>query len=120
MRKVYLLTIAFFSFLSFLSGQEIQMDNIKIGDKLIIGEPSSNSYIHIDIPKNNFIIKRGGLPKISGLQNQHVIVTDISYGKNTIVTFKNARGKKFFKAYKTFSADLAKALETGELVISKS
>ncbi|SNY94641.1 hypothetical protein [Flagellimonas pacifica] len=120
MSKIYLLTIVFFSSLSFLSAQEIQIDTVKIGDKLIIGQPSSNSFIHIDIPRNNFVIKRGGLPNISSLQNQQVMVTDISYGKSTVVTFKNVSGKKFFKVYKTFSTNLDKALETGELMLHKS
>ncbi|WP_168796353.1 hypothetical protein [Flagellimonas onchidii] len=98
------------------NNQEIQ---VQIGDELVLGQPKAASYRHINVPRKNFIIKRGGIANLSSLQNSRVIVTDIVYGAKTQITFKRTNDRKFFRIYKTFTADLENALNNGELVIVK-
>lgn len=100
-----------------LSAQEKFDDLVTIGDTLFIGEPSSNSYEYIDVPRKNFIIKKGGIANISSIENNTVTITDIEKSKSgeTIVTFKKADGNKFFKAYRKLSANLNGAINSGEL-----
>lgn len=102
-----------------MQAQESPIEKVQVGDVLVIGEPSGAHYKHVDVPRKNFIIKRGGIANMSTLTNQHVVVTDIWYGKNPEVTFKRADGKKFFRVYKTFTANLDVAIAAGELKFSK-
>lgn len=97
--------------------QEDYTDFVKVGDELTLGEPAGSSYMHINIPRKNFIIKRGGIPNMSVLENSKVTVTKIVFGKSPEVVFKNTSGKKFFRVYKTLTADLNEAIASGELKI---
>jgi len=90
---------------------------IKIRDPLIISEPSSSSYKFIDVPRKNFIIKRGGIANIGSLHNVNVTVTKIRKGDKPRITFKKSDNRKFFKAYRTLKADLNGAIKSGELKI---
>ncbi len=99
--------------------QENQAQLVKVGDELVLGEPSGSSFKHVAVPRKNFIIKRGGSPNVSSLKNARVTVTHISYGKKTQITFKKTSGKKFFRVYNTLTAHLEDAVESGELKIPK-
>lgn len=97
--------------------QENHVDRIQIGDQLTLGKPSGSHYKHVDVPRKNFIIKRGGIANMSTLINEGITITDIFYGKTAKVTFKRTDGRKFFRVYKTLTADFNRAVETGELKI---
>lgn len=100
--------------------QEDFSNLVKIGDQLTISEPSSSSYKFIDIPRKNFIIKRGGIANIGSLENVKITITKISYGENTVIRFKKSSGGKFFTAYRTLTANLNGAINSGELEIHNS
>ncbi|WP_350286404.1 hypothetical protein [uncultured Croceitalea sp.] len=116
MKQLLVLT-AFFFALASVYAQEDYSEMVKVGDLLYIDAPSANSYKHIDIPRKNFIIKRGGIANMSSIRNTAVIVTKIDTGNDPKVTFKKSNGSKFFNAFRTMSADLNKAIESGELEI---
>ncbi|RDY59521.1 hypothetical protein [Flagellimonas nanhaiensis] len=105
--------LAFFS----VQAQDNHVDRVQIGDQLVLGAPSGSHYKHVDVPRKNFIIKRGGIANLSALVNESVTITDISYGKTSLVTFKRTDGKKFFRVYKTLTARLNEAVDAGEVKI---
>lgn len=113
--KSILFLLMFSLFAHGLNAQENHTDLVKVGDQLVIGEPTGVSYQNINVPRKNFIIKRGGIPNMSTLKSSIVTITKISSSGNPIITFKRSDGKKFFKAYRTLTADLKTAISSGEM-----
>ncbi|MGW9684236.1 hypothetical protein [Flagellimonas sp. 2504JD1-5] len=116
MKYLYTFLIAVLMTFS-VSGQKNQMDVVAVGDELILGSPTGNRYTHVKVPRKNFIIKRGGLPNMASLKNTAIVVTDVVYGEKTLITFKRTDGRKFFRVYKTLSANLEGGIDSGELII---
>ncbi|GMN06879.1 hypothetical protein MTsPCn5_22680 [Croceitalea sp. MTPC5] len=114
MKKLFFLALALF-FLNGLSAQENFKNSINVGDELIISKPSSNDYRFIDVPRKNFIIKRGGIANMASLENNIVRVTKITDSKNPTITIEKANGRKFFRVYRTLKANLNGAINNGEL-----
>lgn len=113
--KSILFLLMFSLFANGLNAQENHTDLVKVGDQLVIGEPTGVSYQNINVPRKNFIIKRGGIPNMSTLKSSIVTITKISSSGNPVITFKRSDGKKFFKAYRTLTADLKTAISSGEM-----
>ncbi len=90
---------------------------IQVGDVLEIGRPEYNTFKHINFPDANFIIKRGGIANYKKAEGQEVIVTSVKEKKNggTEIKIKRNDGGRFFGINTVISADLEKALESGEL-----
>ncbi len=114
MKKLFFLALALF-FLNGLTAQENFKDSINVGDKLIISKPSSNDYRFIDVPRKNFIIKRGGIANMASLENNIVRVTKITNSKNPTITIEKVNGRKFFRVYRTLKVNLNGAINNGEL-----
>ncbi|TXN38051.1 hypothetical protein FVB32_07090 [Flagellimonas hymeniacidonis] len=112
--KPIIVLFAFFLFAFLGNAQENQ---VKIGDQLIIGEPAGTLYQSINVPRKNFIIKKGGIPNMSTLKNSVVTVTKISHSDNPTITFKKSNGRKFFKAYRSLTAELNGAIDSGEMTV---
>lgn len=113
MRKLILLT----TFLFCVFTLQAQTDyNIKAGDLLVLGEPSGSSYKAIAFPKKNIIIKRGAIANFNDLVGKKLVVKQIenSNGSETLI-LKRDDDMNFFRFFPTVKADLAKALELGEL-----
>lgn len=118
MKKPILFLVAFaLSVYSLTAQQENYADLVEIGDELVIDAPSASSYQHINVPRKNFIIKRGGIPDMKTLKSSVVTITKISDDESPVITFKKANGKKFFRVYKTLTADLNAAVASGEIQI---
>lgn len=100
-----------------IQSQNNYNDLVEVGDELVIAKKSGQRYQHIDVPRMNFIIKRGGIANMSSLENRTVTITEIGDGANPSITFKNADGRKFFRVYHTLTANLNRAIESGELKI---
>ena len=113
-----LLFIALLSFLN-INGQE--NPSVNVGDILIMGKPSAQSYQHIHFPKTNFIIKKGGNPNYKALVGDRVIITavDKKQDGNTHVTFKPENGSKFFNSVAVVNASFEKAIEQKEILLQK-
>ncbi|AKA34742.1 hypothetical protein [Flagellimonas lutaonensis] len=113
MRQISFFAVLFF-FFGALNAQDQQ--SVNVGDELIITSPISHNYKYIDVPRKNFIIKRGGIANLKSLENRKAIVKDISTeGDEVVVTLVPANGGKFFNVYRELKADLADALDNGEL-----
>ena len=102
--------------------QERYDDLVKVGDELIIGSPSKTNYQFIEVPRKNFIIKRGGIANMNSLRNDKVTVTKMTFDRssNPIVVLKKSNGAKFFNALRTLKADLNGAISNGELQLKNS
>ncbi len=118
--------ILFFILLSIFSiqaqdGANSSQNAIEVGDKLILGKPSSQMYKHIHFPKTNFIIKKGGVANYKALAGSTVTVTKIDKDQdgNTKITVKRTNGKKFFNTVTMVKANFEKALEEKEILLSK-
>ncbi len=113
--------IALMFSVSLLNAQNVnqEISNVQIGDTFEIGKPETNSYKHINFPRANFIIKRGGIANYKRVEGQKVIVTSIKEKKDgtTQVKIKRINGNRFFGSHTVVSADLKEALESGELEV---
>jgi len=90
----------------------------QVGDVLIIGESNTYKYGHIDFPRLNMIVKRGGIASYKTVYGNEVVVKAVEEKPDgtTEVTLERRNGKKFFRNLKSVKADFNKAIESGELV----
>ena len=95
----------------------IVQEEVEVGDILQIGEPDASRFQHIEFPRPNFIIKKGGIANYKRLEGDKVVVTSIkeTKGGTLQVQIKLANGGRFFRTHSIVSADLKNALESGEL-----
>ncbi len=105
------------SMLNAQSGTNQEITDIKVGDILEIGKPETNTYKHINFPRANFIIKRGGIANYKRAEGEKVVVTAIKEKKDgtTQVKIKRTDGNRFFGSHTVVSADFKKAIASGEL-----
>ena len=99
------------------NAKQVMQEEIEVGDILQIGEPDASRFQHIEFPRPNFIIKKGGIANYKRVEGDKVVVTSIKETKNgTIeVQIKLANGGRFFRTHNVVTADLKNALESGEL-----
>ncbi|UAM99816.1 hypothetical protein K8354_08460 [Polaribacter litorisediminis] len=120
--KKYLITtvIAFITIFS-VTAQESN-GTLKIGDLLEIVKPSGNEFKHINFPKKNFIIKRGGIASNKLVKGEKVVVTKITKEKNggTIISIKQEDGGRFYNAIPSVTVNFEDALKSGEIKFVKS
>lgn len=92
---------------------------VKVGDVFEIGKPETNTYQHINFPRANFIIKRGGIANYKRAEGEKVVVTSIKEKKDgtTLVKIKRTDGNRFFGSHTVVSVDFKEALESGELEV---
>lgn len=90
---------------------------VEVGDVFEIGKPETNKYKHIDFPRANFIIKRGGIANYKRVEGEKVVVTSIKEKKDgtTEIKIKRNDGGRFFGSHKYVEADIDQALASGEL-----
>ncbi len=90
---------------------------VKVGDVFEIGKPESNMYKHIDFPRANFIIKRGGIANYKRAEGEKVVVTSVKEKKDgsTKIKIRRTDGGRFFGSHTVVTADFHDALESGEL-----
>ena len=95
----------------------IVQEEVEVGDILQIGEPDASRFQHIEFPRPNFIIKKGGIANYKRLEGDKVVVTSIkeTKGGTLQVQIKLANGGRFFRTHSVVKADLKNALKSGEL-----
>lgn len=100
-----------------INAQSISPQDVKVGDILEIGRPDAPQFQHIDFPRANFIIKKGGIANYKRVVGNKVMVTDIKEKNDgtLVVKIKKTDGKRFFNSHPVVTADLKNALESGEL-----
>lgn len=102
-----------------LNSQEINA-NVKKGDVFVIVKPSGIDYKHINFPRKNIIIKRGGILTNQLVDGKKVVVTNVTKDKNnaTLIRIETINKTGFYKAIKSVTVDYEKALKSGEIKIS--
>jgi hypothetical protein len=95
---------------------------VETGDVIEIAKPSASTYKYINLPRPNFLIKRGGIVNFNKLNGQKIEISEIKTTKDCKieVLVKRQDGKKFFNTLKTLSIDLDEAVEAGEVKLTKT
>ncbi|WP_299124578.1 hypothetical protein [uncultured Winogradskyella sp.] len=116
MKKIFL-TLLFFGFCFMLSAQTTP----KVGDELVVKEPTAQNYRYIKFPKLNILVKRGKIANYKSVYNATVVVDDVmtKADGSTYVTLKKKDGSKFFGLKSTVKANYNKAIESKELSLTK-
>ncbi|MBU2951192.1 hypothetical protein KO493_10835 [Tamlana agarivorans] len=96
-------------------------NEVKVGDELVINKQNPDKFNHVDFPRLNFIVKRGGLANYNSVDGHVVLVKNVETNANgeTKVTLESKNGKKFFGFLNSVDADYNKALNAGELSVIK-
>ncbi|WP_375323394.1 hypothetical protein [Flagellimonas sp. GZD32] len=99
------------------TNQNVEFQKVEVGDVFEIGRPETPTYKHIDFPRANFIIKKGGIANYKTVEGNKVVVTAIKEAKDGTlqVKIKRTDGRKFFNTHAVVSADIQSALQSGEL-----
>jgi len=120
MKFTKLFSIAFLMICGLMSYQ-VNATNIdnnpEVGDRLLIQSPQNTTYTAMNMPKLNFVVKKGGVANYKSVQNTLVEVVKISQNKKgeNIVTLQRVDGAKILGLKKSVSANYDQALQIGEL-----
>lgn len=119
MKKYLVVFVFMLSALGLFAQSQKTMVDVKVGDVFEIGKLENNSYKYIQLPRLNIIKKRGGTTHDLNLEGSVVVVTGIKTKKDgtTIVKIKRQDGTRFFRTHKIITANIDKALESGELQV---
>jgi len=115
----YVITALFsVSMLTAQSSTEAVQNSVLVGDIYEIGRPAANQYKHIDFPRANFIIKKGGIANYKKVEGNTVIITSVKEQKDgtTKIKLKRTNGTRFFGTHPVVTADYIKAVSSGELL----
>lgn len=117
MRNNILYTFLLVFFSSIVYAQSSNSD-ISVGAIYTIGE--ADHYKHINFPRNNFIIKNGGIANYNKVKGKTVEVTSINEKKNgtLVATIKLTSEKKFFNSHKYVTVNINEAINNKELLIN--
>ncbi|MFT0714050.1 hypothetical protein [Flagellimonas lutimaris] len=117
--RIIVLAILFVVTTTNINAQSINPQEVKVGDVLEIGRPDATKFKHIDFPRANFIIKKGGIANYKAVVGNKVVVTEVKEKKDgtLVVRIKKADGRRFFNSHPIVEADLKEALESGELSV---
>ena len=117
MKKHILLALLISFFSGIIHSQSFNL-SIKIGDYFLIGEVYNNNYRHINFPKANFIIKKGGIVNYSNIKGKKVEVRSIKEKKDgSIITTIELTSKKFFfNSHKYVTVEINEAISQKELL----
>ena len=115
--KNYILTALLMGLFSICAYSQSPNTSLNIGDVFIIGEVSNNNYKHIDFPRPNFILKKGGRPNYDNIKGESVDVTSIRKKKNgtLVATIKLSSDKLFFNSHRYVAVDIEGAIRENEL-----
>ncbi len=117
--RIIVLAILFVVATTNINAQNVNPQEVKVGDVMEIGKPDAPKFKHIDFPRANFIIKKGGIANYNTVVGNKVVVTAIKEKKDGTVEvrIKKTDGKRFFNSHPVVKADLKNALESGELSV---
>lgn len=94
-----------------------QTQPVTVGDILVINQPEDLKFKSLQLPKANFIIKKGGIANYKSLIGNKVRVTEVTTNDagETKVVLEREDGRKFFRTHSAITANINDALENGEL-----
>jgi len=116
--KKRILLVFIVVFLSGISYAQSSISDIKVGDVFTIAEVQNNNYEHINFPRTNFIIKKGGIADYDSLKGKKVQIHSIKEEKDgsLVATITLASKKSFFNSHKYVTVSLNEAIEDKELL----
>ncbi|MBR8537820.1 hypothetical protein KDU71_19770 [Carboxylicivirga sediminis] len=117
MKHLFLIALCVSLFTSVTFAQSSD-SKVGVGDVFTIGEVENNHYEHINFPKNNFIVKKGGVADYQALVGEKVEITSLKEKKDgmLVATIKLASDKKFFMSHKYLTVDINEAISSKELL----
>jgi len=117
MKKVVVLTFLLIFFSGSIYSQNTDT-NIKVGTVFTIAEVANNNYTHINFPKANFILKKGGIANYETIKGEKVEVTSIKENaKGTLIaTIKLTSKRYFFNSHKYVTVAIDEAIANKELL----
>lgn len=88
------------------------------GDVFLIGKIDHNDYKHINFPRPNFIVKKGGIVNYKNIEGEKVIITSIKEkgNKKHVATIRLVEPRKFFNSHTYVTVDIDKAIKSKELL----
>ena len=103
-----------------LNAQETSIE-INKGDIYVIVKPSGNNYKHINFPRQNIILKKGGVLTNQTVNGKEVIVTKVTRKNNgsTKIKVKPTDGTGFYKVIKSVSINFEEAIKSGEIKVKE-
>ncbi len=116
--KNYILSSVLALFISVSLYAQEAPSSFNEGDVFQIGAVADNDYKHINFPRANFIIKKGGVANYDKVKGQRVVITSIKEKSNgkQVATIKLAGSGSFFNSHKFVTVDLDKAIKNKELL----
>lgn len=120
MKNIILIVVFALFSLNLEAQQKTGLDiDVKVGTLLTINKPSAREYKHIQFPRRNIIIKRGGIANMNSVSGEEVIVSKTGENRKgvVVVTLKRKDGHKFFNSFPIVKANLNDALAAGELFL---
>lgn len=115
MKNNILFTLLFVFFSGLVYSQNTD-SKVNVGDQFVIA--NTDNYKHINFPKRNFIIKKGGIANYDNIKGKTVEVTSIKEKKNgnLVATIKLISQKKFFNSHKYVTVNISEAIDNKELI----
>jgi len=112
---LFALLMSFFSSIIYAQNSN---SNVAIGDVFTIGEVYNNNYKHINFPKPNFIIKKGGIVSYNNIKGENIEVTSIEEKKDgsLVATIKLTSERSFFNSHKYVTVAIIEAINDKELL----
>lgn len=116
--KTSIITLFFCTFLALNNFAQKNSEMVKVGDIFTIAKVDMNNYKYIKFPKDNFIIKKGGIANYKNIVNQKVKITALKENNKGKIqaTIQLTSGRSFFKSHKSIQVDLKNALAKKELI----
>tara|TARA_R110000772_G_scaffold218147_2_gene328734 strand:- start:430 stop:789 length:360 start_codon:yes stop_codon:yes gene_type:complete len=116
--KTNILFALLMSFFSCIIYSQSSNSKITIGDVFAIGEVYNNNYKHINFPRPNFIIKKGGIASYKNIKGEKVEVMSIKERKDGsfVATIKLTSKRSFFNSHKYVTVDINEAIGNKELL----
>lgn len=117
MKKIMIFSIM--AFFAFQVKAQTATQNVEVGDVLTIASSSDNELNSFNLPRANFIIKKGGIADYKSILGNRVEVTEITTDKDGSqkLVLKREDGRKFFRSFPTITANLNEAMNSGELTL---
>ena len=115
MKKLIITSLMFLGTLG-LSAQNTKA-TVEKGDVFEIANLSGQEFKHINFPKKNFIIKRGGIANDKFVYGEKVVVTKVTTAKDgsTQIRIKPTDGGRFYNAIPNVTVEFEEAINSGEL-----
>jgi hypothetical protein len=116
--KNYILSSVLAFFVTALMYSQSSSSDFNSGDVFLIGNVKYNNYKHINFPRANFIIKKGGIANYKNIKGKKVVITSIDEKRNgkRVATIKLVEPRKFFNSHKYLTVDIDEAIKNKELL----